>query len=64
MSDWQRELYFGVVGGLTRVWDYVLCNHVCRLVVCGCGAQERWLMAKVKVMRIHADGPRAVKDES
>jgi hypothetical protein len=40
-----------------------LCNHICRLVVCRCGAQVRWLTAKVKVMRVRADGLGAVKDE-
>jgi hypothetical protein len=40
-----------------------LCNHVDRLVVCGCKAQEQWSMAKVKVIQTRADGPRAVKGE-
>jgi hypothetical protein len=40
-----------------------VCNHVSRLVVCRCGAQVRWSTAKVKVMRVRADGPGAVKDE-
>jgi hypothetical protein len=40
-----------------------LCNHVGRLVVCRCGAQEWWSMAEVKVMRARADGPGVVKGE-
>jgi hypothetical protein len=40
-----------------------MCNHVGRLVVCRYGAQRRWSMAKVKVMRARVDGSRAVKDE-
>jgi hypothetical protein len=28
-----------------------------------CGAQGQWSTAEVKVMRAHADGPGAVKDE-
>jgi hypothetical protein len=39
----------------------MLVNHVGRLVVCRCGAHERWSMAEVKVMRACADGPGAVK---
>jgi hypothetical protein len=38
-----------------------LCNHVGRLVVCRCGAQERWSTTEVKVMRARTDGPGAVK---
>jgi hypothetical protein len=41
----------------------VLCNHVCRLMVCISGAQGRWSTTNVKVMRVRADGPRAAKDE-
>jgi hypothetical protein len=40
-----------------------MCNHVGRLVVCRCGAQGWWSTVKVKVMRVRADGPGAVKDE-
>jgi hypothetical protein len=40
-----------------------LCNHVSRLVVCRCGAQEQWSTAEVKVMRARADGPVEVKGE-
>jgi hypothetical protein len=43
--------------------SYVLCNYVCRLVVCRCGAQGKWLTMKVMIMWVHADGPRAAKDE-
>jgi hypothetical protein len=36
----------------------------CRsLMVCRCGAHERWLMVEVKVMQARADGLGAVKDE-
>jgi hypothetical protein len=38
-------------------------NLVGRLVVCRCGAWERWSTVEVKVMRARADGPGAVKDE-
>jgi hypothetical protein len=61
MSDCQR--------GASRVdsWtnlgvSYVLCNHVCWLMVCSYGAQGWWSMAKVKVMRVHVDGPRVTND--
>jgi hypothetical protein len=40
-----------------------LCNHLDRLVVCRCGAQGRWSMAEVKVMRARADGPGVMNDE-
>jgi hypothetical protein len=40
-----------------------LCNHADRLVVCRCGAQGQWSMAKVKVMQARVDGPGAVKGE-
>jgi hypothetical protein len=49
--------------GLTRVGEFVLCNHVCRFVVCMCGAQGRWSTTKVKVMRICANGPGVAKNE-
>jgi hypothetical protein len=62
MSDCQR-IASQVESWTNRAVNYVLCNHVCRLVVCMCGAQGRWSMAKVKVMQVHADGPGAVKDE-
>jgi hypothetical protein len=38
----------------------MLCNHVGRFVVCKCGT---WSTTKVKVMRVRAHGPEAVKDE-
>jgi hypothetical protein len=41
----------------------VLCNHVGQLVVCRCGALGCWSTAKVKVMWVRADRPRAVKDD-
>jgi hypothetical protein len=41
----------------------VLCNHVCRLVVCRCGAKGQWLTAKMNVMWVRANRPRAVKNE-
>jgi hypothetical protein len=41
--------------GLTIV--RVVC---CTLVVCMCAVQGRW---SVKIMRVRADGPGAVKDE-
>jgi hypothetical protein len=41
----------------------MLCNHVSRLVVCRCGAQGRWLTAKVLVMWVRVDGLGAVKEE-
>ena len=37
-------------------------KRVSWLVVCRCGSRRRWSAAKVKVMRIRADGPGAVKD--
>jgi hypothetical protein len=40
-----------------------ICNHVGRLVVCRCGAQRRWSTVEVKVIRAHANGSGAVKDE-
>jgi hypothetical protein len=43
--------------------SYVLCNHVCQLVVCRCGAQGRWSTIKVKVIRVHVNGLGVVKDE-
>jgi hypothetical protein len=43
--------------------NYVLCNHVFWLVVCRCGAKGRWSTMKVKIMRVGANGPGAVKDE-
>jgi hypothetical protein len=43
--------------------SYVLCNHVSWLMVCRYGAQVRWSTAKVKVMRVRADGPRETKDK-
>jgi hypothetical protein len=49
--------------GLTRVRELVLCNHVCRLVVCRCGAHGQWSTTKVMVMRVRADGLGAAKDE-
>jgi hypothetical protein len=44
--------------------SYVLCHHVCHLVVCRYGAQVQGSTTKVKVMWVHADGPGAVNDES
>jgi hypothetical protein len=41
----------------------MLCNHVSRLVLCRRGAQVRWSTAKVKVMQVRTDGPKATKDE-
>jgi hypothetical protein len=43
--------------------SYVLCNHVGTLVVSRCEVQGWLSTAEVKVMRVRADGPRAVKDE-
>jgi hypothetical protein len=40
-----------------------LCNHVSRFVVYRCGEHVRCSTAKVKAMRVHADGPGPVKDE-
>jgi hypothetical protein len=40
-----------------------MCNHVGQLIVCRCGAQGWWSKAEVKIMRVRADGPGAVKDE-
>jgi hypothetical protein len=49
--------------GLTRVREFVLCNHVCRFMICRSVARGRWSTTKVKVMRVRVDGPRAAKDE-
>jgi hypothetical protein len=62
MSDCQRVALWGSQWTDQSV-RLCLCNHVRRLVVCRCGAQERWSMAEVKVMRARADGPGAVKGE-
>jgi hypothetical protein len=62
MSDCQRVALWGSQWTDQTV-RLCLCNHVGRLVVCRCGAQERWSMAEVKVMRARADGSRAVKGE-
>jgi hypothetical protein len=40
-----------------------LYNHVGRLVLCTCGAQRRWSMAEMEVMRARADGPGAMKSK-
>jgi hypothetical protein len=60
MSDYQRVALWGSQWTDQSV-RLSLCNHVGRIVVCRCGAQEWWSMAKVKVMRARADGPRVVK---
>jgi hypothetical protein len=42
-----------------------MCVQPC-LSACGvqvCGAQGQWSMTKVKVMRVRANGPGAVKNE-
>jgi hypothetical protein len=39
-------------------------QHVSWLMMYRCGVRRHWLIAKVKVMRFHADGPRAVKDKN
>jgi hypothetical protein len=39
-----------------------VCKHVFWLVVCRCGVWRWWSMAKVKVMWVHVDVPRAVND--
>jgi hypothetical protein len=62
MSDCQRVTLWGSQCN-DQTMILCLCNHVSRLVVCRCGARERWLMVKVKVMRARADGPGAVKGE-
>jgi hypothetical protein len=62
MSDCQRVALWGSQW-IDQSVRLCLCNHVGRLVVCRCGAQERWLTAEVKVMRARADGPGAVKGE-
>jgi hypothetical protein len=55
MSDCQRVALWGSQWTDQSV-RLCLCNHVGRLVVCRCGAQEKWSMAEVKVMRPRADG--------
>jgi hypothetical protein len=62
MSDCQRVALWGSQWTDQSV-RLCLCNHVGRLVVCRCGAQKRWSMDEVKVMRARADGPGAVKGE-
>jgi hypothetical protein len=62
MSDCQRVALWGSQWTDQSV-RLCLCNHVSRLMVCRCGAQERWSMAEVKVMRARVDGPVAVKGE-
>jgi hypothetical protein len=62
MSDCQRVALWGSQWTDQSV-RLCLCNHVGRLVVCRCGAQERWSMAEVKVMRARTDKPGVVKDE-
>jgi hypothetical protein len=62
MSDCQRVVSL-LESWTDRGMRLCLCNHVYRLVVCRCGVQGRWLMAKVKVMWARADGLGAMKDE-
>jgi hypothetical protein len=62
MSDYQRVPLWGSQWTDQSV-RLCLCNHVGRLVVYRCGAQEWWLMVEVKVMQARADGPGAVKGE-
>jgi hypothetical protein len=56
MSDYQRVALWGSQWTDQSV-RLCLCNHVGRLVVCRCGAQDWWSMAEVQVMRARADGP-------
>jgi hypothetical protein len=62
MRDCQRVALWGSKWANQSV-RLCLCNHVGRLVVCMCGAQERWSTTEVKVMRARADGPGAMKGE-
>jgi hypothetical protein len=39
------------------------CKHVSQLVVCMCVVRRWCLTMKVKVMRVHANGPGVAKDE-
>jgi hypothetical protein len=42
---------------------YCATMHVSRFMVYKCGAYGWWSTTKVKVRRVHADGPGAVNDE-
>jgi hypothetical protein len=41
----------------------VFVQHVSWLVVHRCEVRRQWSTTKVKVMQVHANGPRVVKDE-
>jgi hypothetical protein len=62
ISGCQQIVPWGESVGLTKVRGCV-CRHISRLVVCTCAVRRQWLTAKVKVMRVCADGPGAEKDE-
>ena len=55
--DWRFGLSLRTNRGVSRV-----VQRVSWLVVRRRGSRRRWSAVKVKVMRVHADGPGVVKD--